>query len=44
MIDWDSFEYYILQSPVFNKRVPEPMDMYESKEKLATFMLSELIN
>ena len=43
IIDWDSFECYILQSTMFNRKVPEPMNEYESKEKLATFMLSDLI-
>lgn len=43
IIDWDSFECYILQSTMFNKKVPEPMNEYESKEKLATSMLSDLI-
>lgn len=44
IIDWDSFECYILQSTMFNKKVPEPMNKYESKEELATSMLSDLID
>lgn len=42
-IDWDSFESYILNSDVFHVTVPEPEANYESKEILATKLLSELI-
>lgn len=42
-IDWDSFEAYILNSDVFHVVVSEPEDNYESKEILATKLLSELI-
>lgn len=42
-IDWDSFESYILNSSIFNIEVPEPEDDYESKEVLATKILSDLI-
>ena len=43
-IDWDSFETYILESPAFRQTVPEPECNYESKEKLATKLLSDLIH
>ena len=42
-IDWDSFECYVLESPLFHSEVPEPENMWESKEELATDMIEKLI-
>lgn len=43
-IDWDSFETYILESPMFRMHVPEPEDKYESKEILANELISNVIS